>query len=82
MRSLDTINEDVFRLITDLLPRDGTSLRNLSSSSRTVREFCLPTLFARCWTDVRRPELGDPPKAVCVYARYVPLFVYTVSLTQ
>ncbi|KAM5541543.1 hypothetical protein V8D89_004733 [Ganoderma adspersum] len=62
--SLEHLNADVFRLITDQLEQQEVSLSSLASSSRSLRSLAIPRLFARCRADNTKPALEDLPEAI------------------
>ena len=66
LRRLETINQDVFRLIAlELYHRTPHELKPLASCSRTLRNLASPILFSRC----RRPYQWYPPYAIRPFAR-------------
>ena len=65
VRRLETINQDVFRLIALELYRTPHELKPLASCSRTLRNLASPILFSRC----RRPYQWYPPHAIRPFAR-------------
>ncbi|KAI1792789.1 hypothetical protein LXA43DRAFT_316351 [Ganoderma leucocontextum] len=69
--TLDTLNEDVLRLIVDQLC-DRAALRNLASSSHKLRDICLPALFSRREVDIRKHGMDYLPEEVRVHVQYVP----------
>ncbi|PIL37528.1 hypothetical protein GSI_01222 [Ganoderma sinense ZZ0214-1] len=71
--TLETIPQDVFRLIAQAISQKKGALKCLSRTSHYMRAACMPILFSRC-TAYPSGEMGIPPGAIRPYVSHLTYF--------